>query len=82
MIRLGIRGFNPKLKRAAERLESLCTPEGEPKQAAIEMRDLGEVEFAALLHRREQAAEIALGVLGLFRAALQEFQEKSHWAGA
>ena len=30
LIRLGIRGFNPKLKRAAERLEGLCTPEGEP----------------------------------------------------
>jgi transposase len=30
LIRLGIRGFNPKLKRAAERLEGLRTPEGEP----------------------------------------------------
>jgi transposase len=30
LIRLGIRGFNPKLKRAAGRLESLRTPEGEP----------------------------------------------------
>jgi transposase len=30
LIRLGIRGFNPKLKKAAERLEGLCTPEGEP----------------------------------------------------
>jgi hypothetical protein len=28
--RLGIRGFNPKLKRAAGRLDSLRTPEGEP----------------------------------------------------
>src|SRR5713101_9924762 len=28
--RLGIRGFNPKLKKAAERLEDLRTPEGEP----------------------------------------------------
>jgi transposase len=27
--RLGIRGFNPKLKKAAERLEGLRTPEGE-----------------------------------------------------
>jgi hypothetical protein len=27
--RLGIRGFNPKLKKAAERLEDLRTPEGE-----------------------------------------------------
>src|SRR5262249_18464598 len=30
LIRLGIRGFNPKLKNAAERLEGLRTPEGEP----------------------------------------------------
>ena len=28
--RLGIRGFNPKLKAAATRLETLRTPEGEP----------------------------------------------------
>jgi transposase len=30
LIRLGIRGFNPKLKKAAERLDGLRTPEGEP----------------------------------------------------
>jgi transposase len=30
LARLGIRGFNPKLKRAADRLEDLRTPEGEP----------------------------------------------------
>jgi transposase len=30
LIRLGIRGFNPKLKKAAEHLEGLRTPEGEP----------------------------------------------------
>ena len=30
LVRLGIRGFNPKLKRAAERLDGLRTPEGEP----------------------------------------------------
>ena len=30
LVRLGIRGFNPKLKLAGERLGSLCTPEGEP----------------------------------------------------
>jgi transposase len=28
--RLGIRNFNPKLKKAAERLSNLRTPEGEP----------------------------------------------------
>ena len=30
LVRLGIRGFNPKLKRAAERLDGLRTPEDEP----------------------------------------------------
>ena len=30
LIRLGIRGFNPKLKKTAGRLEDLRTPEGEP----------------------------------------------------
>jgi transposase len=30
LARLGIRGFNPKLKKANERLEALRTPEGEP----------------------------------------------------
>src|SRR5262252_7740702 len=30
MARLGIRNFNPKLKKAPERLEHLRTPEGEP----------------------------------------------------
>jgi transposase len=30
LIRLGIRGFNPKLKKAGERLEGLRTAEGEP----------------------------------------------------
>ena len=30
LIRLGIRGFNPKLKKAAERLDGLRTPEGDP----------------------------------------------------
>src|SRR4249919_3678513 len=30
LIRLGIRGFNPKLKKAVERLEGLRTPEGAP----------------------------------------------------
>src|SRR5215468_4078793 len=30
LIRLGIRGFNPKLKKAAGRLEDLRTPEGKP----------------------------------------------------
>src|SRR5262249_32805472 len=40
LIRLGIRGFNPKLKRAAGRLDSLRTPEGEliPPNTLAELR--------------------------------------------
>jgi hypothetical protein len=30
LVRLGIRGFNPKLKRVTTRLDGLRTPEGEP----------------------------------------------------
>ena len=40
LIRLGIRGFNPKLKKAAERLDGLRTPEGEtiPPNTLAELR--------------------------------------------
>jgi transposase len=40
LARLGIRGFNPKLKNAAERLQSLRTPEGE----AIPANTLAELQ--------------------------------------
>jgi transposase len=40
LTRLGIRGFNPKLKNAAERLQSLRTPEGE----AIPANTLAELQ--------------------------------------
>lgn len=40
LVRLGIRSFNPKLKRAAERLETLRTPEGAtiPPNTLAELR--------------------------------------------
>jgi transposase len=40
LIRLGIRGFNPKLKKAVERLDGLRTPEGEaiPPNTLAELR--------------------------------------------
>src|ERR1700737_3497555 len=44
LVRLGIRGFNPKLKKAPERLEGLRTPEGEriPPNTLSELhRDMG-----------------------------------------
>jgi transposase len=56
LTRLGIRGFNPKLKRAASRLDGLRTPEGEPipSNALAEMRR--DLERRQLL--REQIKQI------------------------
>jgi transposase len=48
LTRLGIRGFNPKLKKAAERLEGLRTPEGElvpPNTLAELRRDMARRRF-------------------------------------
>lgn len=56
LARLGIRGFNPKLKKAADRLDALRTPEGEPTppHTLAEMRR----DMARLRVIREQIAEI------------------------
>lgn len=56
LTRFGIRGFNPKLKRAASRLDGLRTPEGEPipSNALAEMRR--DLERRQLL--REQIKQI------------------------
>jgi transposase len=40
LARLGIRNFNPKLKKAAQRLAGLRTPEGEPNTLAELHRDM------------------------------------------
>ena len=56
LARLGIRGFNPKLRKAAARLEALRNPEGEPiPQNLLEemQRDLAHLAFL-----REQKREI------------------------
>src|SRR5580693_3465647 len=48
LIRLGIRGFNPKLKKAAGRLEDLRTPEDEPippNTMAELRRDMARLRF-------------------------------------
>ena len=69
LARLGIRGFNPKLKKAPERLEALRTPQGEPlppnTQAELRrnmarlrlLRDQIEEIETARLERLEQAPE-------------------------
>jgi transposase len=69
LARLGIRGFNPKLKKAPERLDGLRTPEGEPipPNTIAELRramarrgfirdQIREIE-AARLHRHAQGAD-------------------------
>jgi len=56
LTRLGIRGFNPKLKKAPERLEGLRTPEGEaipPNTMAELRRDMARRQFV-----RKQILEI------------------------
>jgi transposase len=59
LIRLGIRGFNPKLKKAADRLDSLGTPEGEPippNTLAELRRDMARRQFVSdQLRQIEQA---------------------------
>jgi transposase len=59
LVRLGIRGFNPKLRKAAERLDDLVTPQGEvlpPNTLAELRRDLARL---ALLRAQIEAIEAA-----------------------
>ena len=56
LVRLGVRGFKPNLRNAAERLEALRTPEGlpvPPNTLAELRRDLGRLKLV-----REQIKEI------------------------
>ena len=56
LVRLGIRGFNPKLRKAAERLDDLVTPQGEalPPNTLAELRR----DLARLVLLREQIEAI------------------------
>jgi transposase len=59
LVRLGIRGVNPKLRKAAERLDGLVTPEGEalpPNTLAELQRDLARL---AVLREQIEAIETA-----------------------
>jgi transposase len=59
LVRLGVCGFNPKLRKAAERLDGLVTPEGEalpPNTLAELRRDLARL---ALLREQIEAIETA-----------------------
>jgi transposase len=59
LVRLGVRGFNPKLRKATERLDDLVTPLGEalpPNTLAELRRDLARL---ALLREQIEAIEAA-----------------------
>jgi transposase len=59
--RLGIRGFNPKLRKAEERLGALRTPEGEPippNTLAEVQRDLARLRFVADQAKQIEAARL------------------------
>jgi transposase len=59
LVRLGIRGFNPKLRKAAERLDDIVTPQGEalpPNTLAELRRDLARL---ALVREQIEAIEAA-----------------------
>jgi hypothetical protein len=47
LVRLGIRGFNPKLRKAPERLAALRTPEG----ASVPPNTLNELKPCSTIHR-------------------------------
>jgi hypothetical protein len=62
VVRLRIRGFNPKLKKAAGRLEDLRTPEGEPIPPTVRLalpRLAGGVNGAT--SARSSSADISIG---------------------
>src|ERR1700675_2384354 len=64
LARLGIRGFNPKLRKAAEKLEELRTGAGEPlppNTLAELRRDMGQLRFVAdQIKQIEKAREARL----------------------
>ena len=80
LTRLGIRNFNPKLKKAAERLEDVRTPEGEPippntlaelhrdmQRRRLVMEQIRQIEKARL-ERLQQAPEHRPNIMVLLLA--------------
>ena len=72
-VRLGIRGFNPKLRKAPERLETLRTPEGcpiPPKTLAELQRQMAQLRFikrANQVDRESTAGTARTGAAGRFK---------------
>jgi transposase len=73
LARLGVRNFNPKLRKAAEKLDMVCTPEGSPIPAntASKLRR----DMARLSQLREQIRQIEAERLELIKKSPKE---KSH----
>lgn len=70
LARWGVRGFNPKLRKAIDKLEGLCTPEGAPlpPNSVAELRR--DLERLALIRR--QVAELEAARLGRLERAPAE----------
>jgi transposase len=70
MVRLGVRGFNVKLRKAAEKLEELRTPEGVP----LPMNTLDELrrDMERLRLTRQQTQEIEKARLARLKKAPQD----------
>ena len=70
LVRMGVRGFNPKLRKAAERLDDLVTPQGEalPPNTVSELRR----ELARLTLLREQIEAIETARSGRLEQASSE----------
>jgi len=66
LTRLGIRNFNPKLKNAAERLEHLRTPEGEPIPPST---------FGELRRDMERKRLVAEQILQIEKARLEQLKK-------
>jgi transposase len=59
LARLGIRNLNPKLKNAAERLEHVRTPEGEPIPPNTQLLQARLLDLAYLFGNQPLAFQVA-----------------------
>ena len=78
LVRLGIRGFKPTLRNAAERLETLRTPEGAPlppNTLAELRRDMARLRFVAEQIRQVEEARLESGWSGSRRPG------RTRWSG-
>jgi len=80
LVRLGIRGFNPKLKRAAERLEDLHTPESEPiRTVRTSARELTWLDWPSARWRRRWHRRPTYRFCGRREARRRRRALSTHW---